>query len=143
MNCFANVLATKRRNTVPVAMPRTPPSFFLKPVIWANMKERNMVSGTVARANSCAAAMSNNNVSLSFKQTRKISFVHPPGPDALPESALRRQAANNFESNSNKSSGTNLVTSSGITACRAWGLLRRSSSNVAALRGARDAPINS
>ena len=53
MNCFANVLATKRRNTVPVAMPRTPPSFFLKPVMLANMKERKMVSGTEARANSC------------------------------------------------------------------------------------------
>ena len=78
-NCFANVLASKRRNTVPVAMPRTPPSFFLKPVVWANKKERKMVSGTVARANSCPATMSNNNVSLSSRQTCKFSFVHPPG----------------------------------------------------------------
>ena len=38
MNCLANVFATNWRKEVPVAIPRTPPSFLDKAVIVAVMK---------------------------------------------------------------------------------------------------------
>ena len=89
-NCRANVFATNRRKTVPVAISRTPQSLLFNAVIDANMNERKKVPSTAARAKSCAGAVTKNKISRSPKQTRKISFVQPPGPEELPESALRR-----------------------------------------------------
>ena len=90
-----------------------PPSLLFKAVIDANMTERKIVSGTAAWAKSCAVAVTKNKSSRSSKQKRKISFVQLPGPEELPEGALRRHAANN----SNSYSGTKLMTSSGMGAC--------------------------
>ena len=100
-NCLARVLATNRRNTVPVAMPRTPPSRFSRAVMAAVMNARKTSTGTVPRAKSSAAFVRSNNVSLSSKHTRRISLEHPPGPGALPEGALRKHSANRLESNCN------------------------------------------
>ena len=97
MNCLATVLATKRRNTVAVAMPRTPPSFFLKT---RHVGQHEGAKDNVRDCGTCCDSGINIiNVSFSSKQTRNISFVQPPGPRTLPERALLRQTANDLESN--------------------------------------------
>eukprot|EP00973_Karenia_brevis_P029090 4013186-Karenia_brevis.AAC.1 len=55
-NCRANVLATSLRKAEPVAIPRTPPSFFRRAVMLANMKASAMHRGSDALANSWAAS---------------------------------------------------------------------------------------
>ena len=47
-NCRANVFATRCLNTVPVAMPRMPPSGLLNAVILADMNASNTQGGTAA-----------------------------------------------------------------------------------------------
>ena len=116
-NCRANVFTTNRRNIVPVAIPQTPPSLLFNVVIDANMNEQIIVSSTDALTKSCAAVVTENKISRSSKQTRKIFFVQPPGPEELCEGALWRHVATNLESNSNSCSGTKLTTSSGFWAC--------------------------
>ena len=85
LNLFADarVLATNRRNSVPVAMPRTPPPRFSSAVMVADMNARNTSPGTVARAKSSATLVRSNSVSLSSRHTLRISSEHPPGPGEL------------------------------------------------------------
>ena len=109
LNCLASVLATSRLNDVPVAMPRTPPSFFWRAVMVASTNER-VTSGVSALAKSSAADTSNANVSTSSRHTRRISFVQPPRPGALPDGAVRKHFTNNLTSNWRRDSGTKFIT---------------------------------
>ena len=102
-NCLANVLATNRLKDDPVAMPRTPPSFFRSAVIVSNMKD--WAAGGVSALAKSSAAEVNNERSSSSKQTLHISLVHPPGPGALPDGAVCKHFANVFASNCNGDSG--------------------------------------
>ena len=63
-----------------------------------------------AVAMSSAALNKSFNNSWSPKHTRSISFVHPPGPDALPEGARRKHFVNNARYNSTGLSRTNSMT---------------------------------
>ena len=53
--------------------------------------------GTSARAASSAARNNNCRTSGSFKQTLNISFVHPPGPGAVPDVALDKRGREVFQ----------------------------------------------
>ena len=81
-NWRANVLATSQRNEVPVAMLGTPPSGFCKAVMVAAMNAFLTELWHVSLAVSSAALNKSWNNSWS-KHTLNVSFVHPPGPDAL------------------------------------------------------------
>ena len=72
VNCFARVLATKRRTEEPVAVPLTPPSGFVSAVSLAPMIAGTTSDGTLDCAKLVQAASSN--------RTLKCSYVHPPGP---------------------------------------------------------------
>ena len=91
-NCLARVFATNRRNTVPVAMPQTPPFRFSRAVMVAVMNARKTSTGTVARAKSSATFVRSNNVSLSSKCKRRVFLEHPPGPGELPHTNTLRIA---------------------------------------------------
>ena len=102
-----------------------------------------VVAGVWARAKSCAARVSSWSVSLSFKHTFSISYVHPPGPGDEPHGAVRRQVAKTFGSNFNSHSGTKSRTCCGMGLWTSCGRLLRNSVNVSSFLGARDAPVNS
>ena len=57
--CFTNVLPTTRLRVVPVAMPRTPPSFFAMAVNLALITTLAITSGTVASVKLLSASISN------------------------------------------------------------------------------------
>ena len=113
LNCHARTFATSQRKTVPVAMPRTPPSFFCSVVMVASIKMRHTTLGTCPLAKSCAASNTRNNVFWSSKQTQSISLVHLPGPAATPEGEPRRQSWKIFLSEFNGRSGLKSVSQLG------------------------------
>ena len=63
--------------------------------------------------------------------------------DALPEGALRKHFVNNVRSNCTGLSGTNSITSWGMSMPLTWGRLPCNSANVSNVFGARSAPVNS
>ena len=124
-----NVFATRRLNTVPVAMPRMPPSSLLNAVILADMNALNTQGGTAALAKS-SAAVNRAKDSWSSRQTFRISLEHPPGPGEHPVGALLKHSAKIFASNFNSRSGQNSRMSAGMSRTLPWGLRRRNSFNV-------------
>ena len=67
-------------------------------------------AGTGPLAKSCAASNTRDNVSWSSRQTRSISFVHPPGPEVTPDGEPRKQSWKIFLSKFKGRSGWNSVT---------------------------------
>ena len=94
VNCFARVLATKRRTEEPVATPLTPPSGFASAVNLAPMIAGTTSVGTLDCAKLVQAANNNSIVSLSSGRTLRCSCVHPPRPGEDHLGALFRLVKN-------------------------------------------------
>ena len=131
---------TSRRKDVPVAIPRTPPSFFCNAATVDIVNALVTVSGASARARSSAVRRRRWRVSLSSKHTFSISYVHPPGPGELPEGALDKHCENATGS-STTGVGLLAITSGGISRTCSCGLRRCNSANVSNVPGANVAPV--
>ena len=106
----------------------------------ATVNARVAQSGAVPLAKSSAAADNNCNTSGSSRQTRNTSLVQPPGPEALPNGALRKHSAKIFLSNSKGALGWKFNTAGGISLSTSWGRHRCNSVRVASFWGASAAP---
>ena len=72
-NCFASVLAVRRRREHPVAMPRTHPSFFVNAVNLAEVSAFEILAGMRACAKLVTASKSNSKRSVSSNSTFRCS----------------------------------------------------------------------
>ena len=92
-HCLASVLDTRRRNTSPVAMPRTPPSGLRNAVRRAIASAGGMSAGTRACA-SCVAASARSSMAVtSCNRSFRCSARMPERPGAPPRRAERRADA--------------------------------------------------
>ena len=114
LNCFATDLATNLRNVVPVAIPRTPPSFFCRAVSVAIVKQCIALRGTVL-----PNQLLRGPTIEGFPHRRgKPSTFRSCSPQVLGLTQLELfggKMQNIFVFNCKGTSGTNCITSSGIS----------------------------
>ena len=122
----ARQLATSRRNEVPVAIPRTPPSFFCRANILVDMNASEMSLGVWALASLCAAPCIKWAVSSSSKAIFKCSFGMSPGPPEDPRGSALRTFTKSLNGMVTGCAGLCSKASLGISTLRRCGLRRSS-----------------
>ena len=102
--CFALVLPTRRLNTSPTTMSRTPPSGFLNAIDRPKPKNQHLL-GNIRLCQRLGKLRKHDGIAFAFQQ-RKWSDVMPGGPAAAPLLAVLSLMSNFSLSNSKSSAGT-------------------------------------